>query len=278
MTHCCPSTTPMPVTMPARRRVVAVHVVGGERRELEKLGAGIDQPLDAFARGQLAALAVLCDGLGAAAAREPRSRRSRSSATKPFHSRGVRRSRRDPVRHRAPSVDAHRRLTLRAAVRRRPVAGELAARRSYTRNTMAAQTQVDVGGILRPRGQLDVATALAPYRGPLDDRRAAHLLRRAGFGGTPTRWRRYAGMPIARRGRIADPLPAHGWTATRPRTSTAATSVAATVRTPNACARWRRRTQALAQQSRKEVAVDRFDAAVVAQPDAARRPRRCKRR
>src|ERR1700677_1093717 len=36
----------------------------------------------------------------------------------------------------------------------------------------------------RPAGQLDVGTALAPYRGPFNQRHAAHLLRRAGFGGT----------------------------------------------------------------------------------------------
>jgi uncharacterized protein (DUF1800 family) len=36
----------------------------------------------------------------------------------------------------------------------------------------------------RPGGQLDVATALAPYRGPFNQRHAAHVLRRAGFGGT----------------------------------------------------------------------------------------------
>ena len=36
----------------------------------------------------------------------------------------------------------------------------------------------------RPPGQLDVTDALAPYRGPFNERHAAHLLRRAGFGGT----------------------------------------------------------------------------------------------
>jgi uncharacterized protein (DUF1800 family) len=36
----------------------------------------------------------------------------------------------------------------------------------------------------RPRGTLDVATALAPYRGHFGPRQAAHLLRRAGFGGS----------------------------------------------------------------------------------------------
>jgi hypothetical protein len=37
----------------------------------------------------------------------------------------------------------------------------------------------------RPPGQLDIAGALAPYRGPWTPREAAHLLRRAGFGGSP---------------------------------------------------------------------------------------------
>ena len=37
----------------------------------------------------------------------------------------------------------------------------------------------------RPAGALDLANALAPYRGPWTAREAAHLLRRAGFGGSP---------------------------------------------------------------------------------------------
>jgi uncharacterized protein (DUF1800 family) len=37
----------------------------------------------------------------------------------------------------------------------------------------------------RPAGELDAATALAPYTGHFGPRQAAHLLRRAGFGGTP---------------------------------------------------------------------------------------------
>jgi Protein of unknown function (DUF1800) len=37
----------------------------------------------------------------------------------------------------------------------------------------------------RPGGSLDARTALAPYRGFWDERFAAHLLRRAGFGATP---------------------------------------------------------------------------------------------
>ncbi|HLW38596.1 MAG TPA: DUF1800 domain-containing protein [Candidatus Eremiobacteraceae bacterium] len=42
----------------------------------------------------------------------------------------------------------------------------------------AAQTEY------RPGGSLDVASALAPYRGPWSTKLAAHLLRRAGFGGS----------------------------------------------------------------------------------------------
>ena len=56
---------------------------------------------------------------------------------------------------------------------------------------------VDVGGIARPSGQLDAATALRPFAGRLGSRAAAHLLRRAGFGGTPDDIERYAGMTAA---------------------------------------------------------------------------------
>ncbi|MBV9333164.1 MAG: DUF1800 domain-containing protein [Candidatus Eremiobacteraeota bacterium] len=59
---------------------------------------------------------------------------------------------------------------------------------------MAAQAKVDVGGILRPQGRLDLATALQPYPGTLGERAAAHLLRRAGFGGTPAEIARYGAM------------------------------------------------------------------------------------
>lgn len=59
---------------------------------------------------------------------------------------------------------------------------------------MTAQAQVDAGGIRRPQGSLDSSTALQPYRGALGERGAAHLLRRAGFGGTPDEVRRFAAM------------------------------------------------------------------------------------
>ncbi|MGA8099686.1 MAG: hypothetical protein WB810_13615, partial [Candidatus Cybelea sp.] len=59
---------------------------------------------------------------------------------------------------------------------------------------MAAQAQLDVGGILRPQGNPDLSIALQPYSQTLGERGAAHLLRRAGFGGTPDQVRRYAAM------------------------------------------------------------------------------------
>ncbi|MBV8529823.1 MAG: DUF1800 domain-containing protein [Candidatus Eremiobacteraeota bacterium] len=59
---------------------------------------------------------------------------------------------------------------------------------------MAAPAQVDVGGILRPQGRPDLTNALQPYAGALGERAAAHLLRRAGFGGTPDDVHRYAAM------------------------------------------------------------------------------------
>lgn len=45
--------------------------------------------------------------------------------------------------------------------------------------------RTDVAGISRPAGTLDLSTALRAYAGPWNERLAAHLLRRAGFGGTP---------------------------------------------------------------------------------------------
>ncbi len=48
---------------------------------------------------------------------------------------------------------------------------------------MSADTQQPAE--YRPAGAIDLSTALADYRGPWDQRQAAHLLRRAGFGGSP---------------------------------------------------------------------------------------------
>ena len=49
-------------------------------------------------------------------------------------------------------------------------------------------------GLNRPAGSLDIRTALEPYRGTWNDRLAAHLLRRAGFGGSPTDIGRFTAM------------------------------------------------------------------------------------
>jgi uncharacterized protein (DUF1800 family) len=48
----------------------------------------------------------------------------------------------------------------------------------------------------RPPGSLNVTTALWPYQGPWNMRLAAHLLRRAGFGGSPDEIARTAAQPI----------------------------------------------------------------------------------
>jgi uncharacterized protein (DUF1800 family) len=50
------------------------------------------------------------------------------------------------------------------------------------------------GASYRPEGPLDLATALEPYAGPWSVRHAAHLYRRAGFGGSPDDVARIAGL------------------------------------------------------------------------------------
>jgi len=50
----------------------------------------------------------------------------------------------------------------------------------------------------RPAGRLDTASALSPFRGAWDERRAAHLLRRAGFGTTADELARYISMGLNR--------------------------------------------------------------------------------
>lgn len=59
---------------------------------------------------------------------------------------------------------------------------------------MATQTTASASISYRPAGALDASTALAPYTGPWNRRLAAHLLRRAGFGGSPADVDRYAAM------------------------------------------------------------------------------------
>ncbi|HEX3462744.1 MAG TPA: DUF1800 domain-containing protein [Candidatus Elarobacter sp.] len=58
---------------------------------------------------------------------------------------------------------------------------------------MAAQTTAPASSY-RPAGTLDASRALLPYAGPWNRRLAAHLLRRAGFGGSPADVDRFAAM------------------------------------------------------------------------------------
>ncbi|HEY0614833.1 MAG TPA: DUF1800 domain-containing protein [Candidatus Elarobacter sp.] len=57
---------------------------------------------------------------------------------------------------------------------------------------MAAPTTASIS--YRPAGALDASRALLPYAGPWNRRLAAHLLRRAGFGGSPADVDRFAAM------------------------------------------------------------------------------------
>ena len=66
----------MPVTRPGGGRVVAVHARGRERRELEERRSRVDEPVDAVARGELAALAVAVHGDRPAAAAHAREVRA----------------------------------------------------------------------------------------------------------------------------------------------------------------------------------------------------------
>jgi uncharacterized protein (DUF1800 family) len=60
----------------------------------------------------------------------------------------------------------------------------------------ALTPRTDVAGIYRPAGHLDIATALAPYKGLWDARLAAHLFRRAGFGSSPDEAAHFASMGV----------------------------------------------------------------------------------
>ena len=66
--------------MPGARRLAVVQAVRGERAQLQEGAAGVEQPVDPLADGQLAALAVAGDGLlvaaGAARRRPPSWRRA----------------------------------------------------------------------------------------------------------------------------------------------------------------------------------------------------------
>ena len=81
ITHSRPSTTPIPVTMPALGACAVVDVPGGERVQLEERGAGIDEPVDPLAREQLPARAMTLDGALAAACCDLRGAAASSSTS-----------------------------------------------------------------------------------------------------------------------------------------------------------------------------------------------------
>ncbi|HYZ16505.1 MAG TPA: DUF1800 family protein, partial [Candidatus Acidoferrum sp.] len=60
---------------------------------------------------------------------------------------------------------------------------------------MAASTTTP-NASYRPAGTLDVSSALQPYTGPWNHRLAAHLARRAGFGGSPSDVERLAAVTM----------------------------------------------------------------------------------
>ena len=55
ITHSRPSTTPMPVTMPADGASLVVQLPGGECVQLEERGAGVDEAVDPLPGGELPA-------------------------------------------------------------------------------------------------------------------------------------------------------------------------------------------------------------------------------
>ena len=60
----------------------------------------------------------------------------------------------------------------------------------------ALTPHTDVAGMTRPAGRLDLLDAFKPYNGPWNQRMAAHLLRRAGFGGTSEEIGQLAARPF----------------------------------------------------------------------------------
>ncbi len=119
-------------------------------------------------------------------------------------------------------------------------------------------------GLNRPAGATDTGSRPRPYRGPWDERLAAHLLRRAGFGGSPEDHSQVRIDASARRGRRpARSLRIQVRFRSPARCSTRAMQISA-LRGSDSTAR----RQAL-QELRKEMrAIDPRAAVVVAQPDA----------
>ena len=69
-----------------------------------------------------------------------------------------------------------------------------ACKRCGLRYHRIVAAQANAPASYRPAGSLDASSALQPYAGPWNRRLAAHLLRRAGFGGAPADVDRIAAM------------------------------------------------------------------------------------
>ena len=202
---------PMPVTIPAAGESSPYMPSAASAESSRKAEPGIDQPFDALARGELVALAMLRDRLRAAAG----ANRDQTLAQLARPSRSIRaalrsklsrcRSRRDSsraiggaIRRSAASFrsDGGGCGTHEAPVRypadpcrRRAGRCILARWQRQTRPSTSAVFVVLRDSSMRPRRSL-------PIRGRWNERSAAHLLRRAGFGGTPDEVRRYAAMSV----------------------------------------------------------------------------------
>ncbi len=150
---------------PGARRVAVVHLPGGERVQLEEGGAGVDEPVDPLAGGQLAARAVPLRRLLAAAARRPapsaRAARRRAPPSAPAGARTPRRRgragrsgrpRQEPNRASArPRPLTERRRTVES----RPIAKTATGRKSMEGDVTAAVAAVRV----RTRGSRASATS-----------------------------------------------------------------------------------------------------------------------
>ena len=187
ITHCCAFDDADAGDHACTRRAVAVHAVCRERRELEKVASRDRSAVSMRSRAvEFAARAVLCDGIGTAAVARAASSRSRSSSH-----RAVIRWELRAKRSRLPVEAGFKRDSRGAAIR-----ACLPFNPSYHVSLAVAPRYNSrmASGYVRPTGRLDIMTALAPYAGPWDDRLAAHLLRRAGFSGTPDEVVRFAAM------------------------------------------------------------------------------------
>ena len=171
-THSRPDTRPTPVMMPGAGRLVVVHAVGGQRRQLEERAAGVEQRVDPVARQQLAAVDV---PLAAAPAEPPRRTVVEPRAQvvdERALGRGVAARRRRRRRRRATGAGPRPRAPPSCG------AGRAATRAGYEYVNRAVQGR----SLTRPTGR----PAWRRHRGPATQilRQAARLFAERGFRGT----------------------------------------------------------------------------------------------